>query len=447
MLTEQALKSLAEQVLSASSDYDAEVTVFSSTNALTRFGENVISQNVSSETVELNVRLLKNGKVGKATTGNVSPSGIETCLQAAKSSLAINEVDPELLPLSGPQVYTTINNFVESTSKLSPEDRALGVQEAVELFQQHDLVGAGIFSNSASNLGILNNKGLWAYNSSTSATFSVSAMSKDSSGWAEANEKDVNSINIPKLSTIAANKALLSRSPISVSPGQWTVVLEPAAVSDLMVFLCWYGFNGLAFVENRSCFSGKIGEQVVGKNITIFDNVYHPLSGGMPFDFEGFPRQKVTLIENGIMKSVVHDRRSAKRAGVSNTGHAMPQPDSFGPVPLNLVVEGGDSSLEEMIQTTKKGLLVTRFHYVNLLNPMTMFITGMTRDGLFLIEDGQVVKGVKNLRFTESILEALKNVVALSRELYKADTFWGGGGIVLPAMKIENFHFTSATEN
>ncbi|MCX7835577.1 MAG: TldD/PmbA family protein [bacterium] len=447
MITETELKTLSETILSKCSGYEAEVMLSSSQNALTRFGENVITQNVASESIGLTVRLIKNGKMGKASTGNISPSGIESCIQAAKVALEVNETDPDLLPLADPQEYQSIDNFVPSTAELTPEARSSGVEQAVRHFRQHQLVGAGIFSNSASNLAIANSKGLWAYNASTASTFSVSAMSEDSSGWAEANEKDVHNINIAALSTIAAKKALDSKSPIVVEPDAWTVVLEPAAVSELMTFLCWFGFNGLAFVENRSCFSGKIGEQVVGSNITMHDHVYHPLSGGMPFDFEGFPRQSVLLIEKGVLKSVVHDRRTAARAGTIHTGHAMPQPDSFGPVPLNLVVEGGDSSLEEMIRTTQKGLLVTRFHYVNLLNPMTLTITGMTRDGLFLIENGEVVKGVKNLRFTESILEALKRVAALSKTLYKADTFWGGGGIVLPAMKIEGFHFTSGTEN
>lgn len=447
MLSEKQLKELAEQALSASQGYDAEVMVSSGTSSLTRFGENVITQNVSSDTLGLSIRLIKNGKVGKASTGNTNQEGIDACSMAAKSALEVNEVDPDLLPLSEPQTYTPIENFVQSTADFSPEERADGVQVSVEHFKKFDLEGAGIFSTNSSCMGLANNKGLWAYNSLTSATYSVSAMSKDSSGWAEANEKDVRSIHVNELAKTAADKAIAAKSPISVAPDAWTVVLEPAAVSELLTFLCWYSFNGLAFVEKRSCFAGKIGEKVMGENISIYDNAYHPQSGGLPFDFEGFPRTAVTLIDKGTLTSVVHDRRTSKLANAINTGHAMPQPDSFGPVPINLVVEGGGSSLEEMISSTKKGLLVTRFHYVNLLNPMTMTITGMTRDGLFLIEDGHITKGVKNLRFTESVLDALKRVVALSSKLYKADTFWGGGGTVLPAMKIKDFHFTSATEN
>ena len=171
------------------------------------------------------------------------------------------------------------------------------------------------------------------------------------------------------------------------------------------------------------------------------------MTPGLPFDFEGSPRQRVPLIENGIFRSTVHDRRTAKLSGVENTGHALPQPDSNGPMPLNMVMSAGDSSLEEMIASTEKGLLVTRLHYTNILNPMTMLLTGMTRDGLFKIEDGKVTNGLKNMRFTESVLHILNNVEELSKKLYKTETFWGGGGTVAPAIKVNDFHFTSKTEN
>ena len=171
------------------------------------------------------------------------------------------------------------------------------------------------------------------------------------------------------------------------------------------------------------------------------------MSPGNPFDFEGMPRQRVVMIENGVFKTTVHDRKTGEKTGSGSTGHSLPQPDTYGPMPLNVIMSPGDSSLEEMIASTDKGLLVTRLHYSNMLDPMKMTLTGMTRDGLFMIENGEVTKGVKNMRYTESVLHVLSNVAALSSQLYKTETFWGGGGTVVPAIKVNDFHFTSRTEN
>lgn len=447
MLSEQELKSLADHTLTLTTGYTTELMLTSGDSALTRYGENVITQNVASQTIELSVRLLKQGKMGKASTGNLSPEGIAACVATAKASLEVTEVDDDLLDPPSPQSYEPSKTYAQASADATPELRADGIVGGVGIVRNAGLQAAGIFSNSASAMGIANSNGLWAYHRSSNASFSISAMSGDSSGWAQDEGFDIDQIDPLAVAEIANEKALMGREPVSVEPGEWTVVLEPAAVTDLLMFISWYGFNGLSFCEDRSCFSGKVGQQVVGKNITIRDDCYHPLTGGMTFDFEGMPKKAVTLIENGVFKSTVHDRKTAKRLGVECTGHGMPQPDSFGPVPANLIIEPGDSTIQEMVASTKRGLLVTRLHYVNLLNPMTLTITGMTRDGLFLIEDGKVTKGVKNLRFTESILHALNNVEAISKTLHKTETFWGGGGTAMPSMKLNNFHFTSKTEN
>ncbi len=447
MFEESYLKGLADKALSFTSGFQAEVTVSASNKALTRFGESVITQNVSSRGVGLSVRLLKDGRMGKASTGNISDDGIRRCVETARSALGVSEKNPELLPVCGPQRYQPIERYHQTTVETSPEARADGVRKAVETFEQEGLEGAGIFSNGGSGLGIATSEGLWASHRSTNAVFSISAMSPDSSGWAEETAPDVNEISIDEIAGIAARKALDGRGPDTIEPGAWTVVFEPAAVADILLFLGWEALNGLALVEGRSCLSDKVGQKLLGDNITIMDDAYHPLTAGQPFDYEGMPRQRVMLIENGVFRSAVHDRSTAQRAGLASTGHALPQPNSNGPVPLNLVLSPGDSSLEGMIGSTGKGLLVTRLHYSNILDPMKMTLTGMTRDGLFMIEDGRVTGGVKNMRFTESVLHLLSNVEALSKQLYKTGTFWGGGGTVAPAIKVNDFHFTSKTEN
>lgn len=447
MLTEQELRTVANKALELADGYDAEISLGSGESALTRFGENRITQNVTQGAAGFSIRLIKDGRMGKASTGALTVEGAARCVSVAKAALEVAAPDPELLPLPDPQTYQPKPGYFESSADYPPESRADAVVKAIDAFKKEGLQGAGIFSNGAGGSAIANSKGLWAYHCKSEATFSISAMSVDSSGWAQDANADVSLLDLDGVVRIAMEKALAGRKPASVEPGEWTVILEPDAVADFTLFLAWEAFNGKAFIEGRSPFSGKVGERIVGENITIIDDAFHPLTPGQPFDYEGMPRRKVSLIEKGVFMGTVHDRATGPKIGLASTGHSLPQPDSNGPLPMNLVYSSGDSSLEEMIASTGKGLLVTRLHYCNLVDPMKPSITGMTRDGLFLIENGKVVKGVKNMRFTESISAILSNVEAMSRKLYKTETFWGGGGTVVPAMKVNGWHFTSKTEN
>jgi predicted Zn-dependent protease len=447
MLEEKELKQLAETILDAVSGYDAEIIFGVGESALTRFGENSITQNVSQSGAGASIRLVKNGRMGKASSGSLTKEAVIRAAESAKAVAAIASPDPELLPLPAADSYQPKLSYEPRTAAFTPEERADGVVRAVNRFKQDGLVGAGIFSNGEGATAIANSNGVWAYHKSTSADFSVSAIGSDSSGWAEATDKDAYALDIDGIAEKAARKAVASRNPHTVEPGLWDVVLEPAAVADALMYLTWLGFNGKSYLEGRSPFSGKQGQMVVGENVTLVDDAYHPLTPGMPFDYEGVPRQRVSLIEKGRFVGVVHDRATGPKMGMKSTGHALPQPDSNGPIPVNLIMSPGSSTLSEMISSTKRGLLVTRFHYTNVLDPMKLTITGMTRDGLFLIEDGRVSHGVKNLRFTESILNMLSNIELLSSDLYKTETFWGGGGTVVPAMKVRGFNFSSGTEN
>ncbi len=447
MLTESELKGLRDRAFSYAKGYDVEVMISSGNSALTRFGENVITQNVSSRSVGIDIRLLKESKMGKASTGNLSDDGIKKCVETAIAALKVAEKDDEILPLLNQQTYQPRTNFHHNSVNLTPISKAEGVSEAVKVCSNEGLQGAGIYSNGGGNIAIASTEGLWAYHQSSTSTFSLSAMSGDSSGWAEEGDPDVSQINVNRLAQTAVRKALAGRNPIGIDPGAYTVIFEPSAVADFLLFLGWEALNGKAFVEGRSCFSGKVGERVVGENITLTDNASHPMSPGNPFDYEGMPKQKVLMIENGIFRKTVHDRSTGKIDGSASTGHSLPKPDSNGPMPLNVIMDPGDSSMDEMISSTDKGLLVTRLHYSNILDPMKMMLTGMTRDGLFMIENGEVTKGVKNMRYTESVLHVLSNVEAMTKQLFKTETFWGGGGTVVPAIKVNDFHFTSRTEN
>jgi len=237
-----------------------------------------------------------------------------------------------------------------------------------------------------------------------------------------------------------------SQNPRDVDPGRYTVVLETPAVSTLVGFLAWIGFGGRSLVEGRSCFSGKEGQQVAAPSVTIYDDATSPLTLGVPFDFEGTPRRRVDLVTDGVFRDGVYDRRTAKQAGRQTTGHALPPPSPDGPLPLNLFMDPRDATLDEMIASTERGLLVTRFHYSNVVHPVDSVITGMTRDGTFLIEHGEVAHPIKNLRFTQSILWALQGVSMIGRDSKLASEFFFSASRV-PALKVDSFQFTGRSDH
>jgi predicted Zn-dependent protease len=296
-------------------------------------------------------------------------------------------------------------------------------------------------------LAVANTEGQFCWAPSTQASITTVVTGGDGgSGFAEAFAADVAELDPEAVGRRAAEKARDSQGPRDTEPGRYTVVLEPSAVSTPIGFLAWIGFGGRSLLEGRSCFSGKQGRRVVAPSVTIFDDALSPLTLGVPFDFEGVPRRRVDLIKDGVFVDAVYDLRTAKQAGKETTGHALPPPNPEGPFPLNLLMEPGDTTLEEMIASTERGLLVTRFHYSNVVHPVESTITGMTRDGTFMIERGEIASPVKNLRFTQSIVEALSNVEAIGRDTELASEFFFSSSRV-PALKVDGWHFTGRSDH
>jgi predicted Zn-dependent protease len=276
-------------------------------------------------------------------------------------------------------------------------------------------------------------------------------MSDGASGYANFVSRNIEDIDVKRTSEEAAEKCLRSKNPREIEPGEYEVILEGYAVSDLLLFLGHLGFGALSVQEGRSFMSNKFGQKITGENITIWDDGLNPESFAVPFDFEGVPKKKVILIEKGIAENVVYDSYTAGKEGKNSTGHALPLPNTCGPMPLNLFLKNGEATKEEMISSTKRGLLVTRFHYTNVVEPMKTIITGMTRNGTFLIEEGKIKGPVKNLRFTESVLKALSRVSMISKEtkLASEGTIYGrrfATGSVVPAIKVDKFNFSGATQ-
>jgi predicted Zn-dependent protease len=440
------VQKIARDALKYADGSEAEVIATLAENAVTRFAENAISQNVSRHSLAITIRVLKGKRTARVSTDSSDEASLRQAFQKAYELVEFQKESPEMLPLPEPKPIRPVAAYETFTAELQARARADAVLKAISVCKKAGMKAAGICSSGWGAVGIANTKGVLASHKDTTATFSVSVQSGDSSGWAESSDRDFLEIDVDKLVGVALEKALMSRNAAGIEPGAYVVVLEPAAVTELLQFMGWFGFAGLSFVEDRSFMAGRLGQQVLGRNITIQDDAFHSMQRGLPFDFEGLPRQSVTLVEKGMAKAVVHDRVTAARAHTETTGHALPQPSVDGPMPLNLVLASGDSSVEEMIASTPRGILVTRFHYTNLVEPIKLVLTGMTRDGTFLIEKGKVKSPLKNLRFTQSVVDALNEVEMISRDQNTMLADWGPGAYTAPALKIRRFNFSSGTE-
>lgn len=444
-------KDLAYKILKEAVDYspadETEVILQGGKDALTRFANNYIHQNVMQKDYSLMVRTVFGKRAGIASCNIFDGTKLKELVDTACKIAKHSEEDHGWVSVPSPAVYQEFpNSYFEQTMDFSPQDREKAVETVVRLCKEKKLIAAGTFSNGDSMLSVMNNKGLFAYHKFTGANFTLTAMAdNDSSGWSEYHCSKVEEIMeiIEDLTKIAINKALLNKNPIALPQGEYTVILEECAVKELVMFLSYLAFGGLTFNEGRSFMSDKIGEKIMGDNITISDDARNTEVLGVPFDFEGNSRKKLIFIENGIAKDIAHDRKSAVKAKIESTGHGLPPSSSCGAIPINLILGTGDSSLEEMIKTTEKGVLITRFWYDNVVDEKRAIITGMTRDGTFLIENGQIVNAVRNMRYNEALPDLFKRVIAISKE---RKSFSGEFmKIAVPALKIANFHFTGVS--
>lgn len=437
------LKRIAERVLKLSAADETEVEIGATTDALTRFANNTIHQNVAEETVSISVRAVVDGRTARATTNKTDDDSLRRAAEAA-TSLARNEPrSPDLLPMLRAAKYQKVARFFPATANATPQDRAHAVKRVCEMADKTKQTAAGIFSSGFSRFVLANSKGLFAQYEQTRAEFSVTILEQNSSGWAKENSPDIRAIDPDELAARASRKCADSRNPREVPAGQYTAILEPPAVLDLVGFL-FYDFAGTAVLDKRSCFTGRMGKKLLGDNISVWDDAYHPLQTGAPFDGEGVPRQKITLVDKGVPKNLVYARATAKKMQARPTGHGFSLPNEYGEAPMNLVFAGGNKSVEEMVRSTERGILVTRLWYIREVDPYEKILTGMTRDGTFLVENGRVAGGVRNFRFNQSVLEMLANVEMLGVPVRAAgeESF----EMVVPAMKVRDFHFSEVTK-
>jgi len=447
VLGESRLAEVAQRVLRASQSDQAEVLITSNDSHLTRFASNTIHQNVSETDVTVRVRAIIDNRTGVASGNELDDEGLKKIVASAETIARFQQANPEFRSLPEAQSAQRVGAFVEATAEATPMDRAQGAERILTLSRAEDLEAAGAVSTADLEYYVANSLGVSAYHRGTVAGAMTVIMGEDSSGYGSAASIDVDDIDTEAVGRAAVDKALRSRNPESIEPGAYTVILEEEAVADMVFFLGYMGFGALAVQEERSFMTGRFGERITGEKITIWDDGSDPRGLPLPFDFEGVPKQKVMLIEDGIARNAVHDSFTAGREeGKTSTGHALPMPNTFGPLPINLFMAPGNATKEEMLASTERGIWVTRFHYTNIVHPVQTILTGMTRDGTFLIENGVITKPLRNLRFTQSVLDAFANAEMLGVDLKLVKDEWNDIGTCVPAVKIAGFQFTGTTE-
>jgi PmbA protein len=463
MLSKEEAADIFERIKKHSSADEVEVLFYSGQSALTRFANNVIHQNVAEANDGVSVRTSFGGRTARASTNKLDDDSLKRVVRASEDLAKVQHPDPDLLPMPDPQERDRASHdafspppsrYFAETAAITPGLRAEAVGKIVAVADRHKLTTAGIFSNSEFVEGIFNSRGLSDWHTQTSAEISITMLAGDSSGWQKANSPDVRNLDPLALAETAARKAIDSAAPREIAPGKYTVILEPAAVLDIVGFMFW-DFGGQAILDERSFLNNRIGTQLFGENVNIIDDVAHPLQSGAPFDGEGMRRQRVSLVENGIVKRVVYARGTAERmkksaalkvGPIAPTGHGFPLPNEMGEMPSNIVLSAPSQpqTLEQMISSTDRGILVTRLWYIREVDPYEKILTGMTRDGTFLIENGKVRAGVRNFRFNESLIHMLSNVEAMGTPVRASgeESF----DMVVPAMKVWDFNFTEVTK-
>jgi predicted Zn-dependent protease len=439
LTAEGELKQFMSGLLERSPAKQTEVMVTEWDSALTRFANNGIHQNVAERNVSVRVRVVKDGKTGVASINQLNEAAATDVL---KRAVAIADLQPrgEVVPMPGPATARPVDAWSDATAGATPEDRADFVQTVCARAGRAGLKAFGAFSTSAGQFAIANSLGVFHHQRSTQATVNSVVMGDAGSGYADRGSIDVRELDKDGLATEVIEKAQRNQNAQPVEPGVYEVVLEEYAVAEMLEFMSFMGFGALAVQEERSFM--KLGERITGEEVSIWDDGLDPTGIPASFDFEGVPKQRVDLIKGGVASGLVYDMQTATRAGRQSTGHGLPAPNTDGPFAVNLFMKPGSVAKADLVSDIKRGIWVTRFWYVRVVHPKASIITGMTREGTFLIENGRITRPVKDLRFTQSILEAFMGTLALTQSTKLQVSEYLGASRV-PAVRLKAFDFTS----
>lgn len=442
-LSREEAKAITDRVLSFASADETRVSINSGGRGNTRFAVNQISTSGDNYDADISIRSVVGKRSGTVTTNKLDDESLRRAVRTAEQLARLAPEDPEAMPELGPQSYEPDEAWRDATAELGPTGRAAAVQAITNPSNAAGLTSTGYLEHRAGSNAVANSRGLFAYGRSTGAVLTTTVRTPDGtgSGWAGATANDWSQINAAELGERALDKARRSVNPVAVEPGRYTVVLEPTAVGNL-VQLLGFSFNARSAEEGRSFFSKagggtKLGDRVVDPRVTLVTDPHDERAPSNTFNGEGLPIVRNTWIENGVVKSLDYDRYWASQKNV--------EPTRSGGA---LIMSGGDSSIEDLIASTERGLLVTRFWYIRSVDPRTILYTGLTRDGTFLIENGKVTRPVKNLRFNESPVFMLNNLEGMGSPVRVSASESGGvgRGIIVPPIKVRDFNFTSLSD-
>lgn len=445
---EKILKMLKRLVHQSRAD-QTEAIMLTEDSSLTRFTPASIHQHVAERNGTLILRAILGKQIAVVTTNILTPSSIKTALDRAISLARLLPPNEDFKSLPAPRPIPEIKTFYDSIRLLTPREKVRIVKEVMALVKEEGYRASGAFSHGEVEVAVVNSLGVEAYQEYSDLFLHLIVQDDKGSGYASFVSRDPGRLQVESLVRGATTK-VSRRDPVEIEPGEYETILEPEAVHELLAFLGYLGFHALSVQEGRSFLCNHFGQRLVDEKVTVYDDGLHPEGLRVPFDFEGVPKRKVVFFERGVVREAAYDSFTAGREGKESTGHGLLPPNTEGPIPINLFLEGGESSPEEMIRTVRRGIYVTRFHYTNVAEPMKAVITGMTRDGTFLIEDGEIKTPIKNLRFTQSVLEALSRVKAVTRErrVCSGGSVYGRRfvtGAVVPAIQVEGFNFSGVS--
>ena len=422
-------------------DAEAEVTVTAGTDALTRFATSFIHQNVADAATRVHLRVALDGRVAEATATQADDEALARLARSAIDACRLLPVDPGWPGLAPAADAPPVEHWDAATADADPAERADRVAAFVALAD--GLETAGFCSTDGREVAFANSAGQRLSGRSTTAMLDGIARTPTSDGSARGASARLADLDGSVVGAEAVRRARSSADATDLGPGRYEVVLSPSCVVNMLLFLALHGFNGRAVDEGRSF--ARIGEAQFDAALDLADDVAHPLAVGIPFDAEGTPKRRVELVHDGVTSGLIHDRRTAKALGAESTGNAVAGAGSWGALPANLVLSPGSSSRDELIGEVERGLVVTDFWYTRILDPRTQVVTGLTRNGVWLVENGRVVRPVTNLRFTQSFLEALGpgavRGVGSDQTLVGGATF-GVGAYVVPSLHLASWNFT-----
>ncbi|HYK77828.1 MAG TPA: TldD/PmbA family protein [Daejeonella sp.] len=440
ILSKEQAQALMKKVLSYSTADECEVNLSGSDNGNIRYARNSVSTSGGVSQTSLVVSSAYGKKLGVATINEFDDESLKKVVRRSEELAKLAPENPEYVPFLGPQTYAESPTFVEATAQISPKDRADAVAQSLEVAKSNKLTAAGFLENSAGFSAMMNSKGLFAYNTSTNVSFNVTLRTPDGtgSGYATKGYNDVTKLDVKAATSAAANKAARSVKAQAIEPGKYTVILEPAAAIVLLENIL-FNMDARQADEGRSFLSKgggqtRLGEKLVDERVTIYSDPFNSELPSSTWAGDGQPQEKINWIEKGVMKNLYYSRYWAQKKGVK----AIPFPDA-------MIMEGTNTSLEELIKSTEKGILVTRLWYIRSVDPQTLLLTGLTRDGTFYIENGEIKFPIKNFRFNESPIIMLNNLDAMGKP---ERTVSGESGVnaLIPPLRIRDFNFSSLSD-